>query len=135
MAPLPRTDTALLRALRADLEHAAYTVDGVRAVLGPVADAALHREQALPADLATRGQREPTAVLVRCFALGMPVPEAQLDRALPRLQTAGADALRLVESSGGNVRPTCDLRPYGDDAHDWWVVSDQSEIARGGPLP
>jgi hypothetical protein len=135
MPPPPHTDPTLLRALRADLEHAAYTVDGVRSVLGPVADAALHREQALPADLATRDNRDPAAVLVRCFALGMPVPEAQLDRALPRLQTAGAAALRLVESSGGNVRATCDLRPYGDDAHDWWVVSDQSEIARGGPLP
>ncbi|MEP6649858.1 MAG: class I SAM-dependent methyltransferase, partial [Lapillicoccus sp.] len=25
--------------------------------------------------------------------------------------------------------------PYGDETHDWWVVSDQSEVARGGPLP
>ena len=135
MPPPPRTDPALLRALRADLEHGAYTVDGVRAVLGPMAVAALHREQALPADLATRGQQEPTAVLVRCFALGLPVSGVDFDRALPSLATAGAAGLGLVETSGGEVRATCDLRPYGDEAHDWWVAADQSEIARGGPLP
>jgi hypothetical protein len=133
--PPPRVDPALVEALRADLEHAAYTVDGVRAVVGPVADAALHREQALPADLATRGRREPAAVLVRCFAIGMPVSDVDLDRALASLATAGAAELGLVETSGGEVRATCDLRPYGDEAHDWWVVSDQSEIAHGGPLP
>jgi SAM-dependent methyltransferase len=133
--PPPPVDPALVEALRADLERSAYTVDGVRAVLGPIADAALHREQALPADLATRGQQEPIAVLVRCFALGMPVSGVDFDRALPSLATAGAVALGLVETSGGEVRAMCDLRPYGDEAHDWWVVSDQSEIARGGPLP
>ncbi len=74
-------------------------------------------------------------MLARCFALGMPVATSDLDRALPRLTAAGAAALGLVELSAGESRATCDLRPYGDEAHDWWVVSDQSEIARGGPLP
>ncbi len=72
-------------------------MDGIREVLGSVADAALHREQPLPADLATRGRREPAAVLARCFALGMPVAAADLDRALPGLTAAGAEALGLVE--------------------------------------
>jgi hypothetical protein len=125
----------LLPALRADLERAAYTVDGVRQVLGTVADAALHREQPLPADLATRGSRDPAAVLARCFALGMPVATAALDHALPALTTDGAIALGLVETSADEAKATCDLRPYADESHDWWVVSDQSEIALGGPLP
>ena len=133
--PPPRVDTALVAALRSDLERADYTVDGVRAAIGLVADAALHREQRLPADLATRSGRDPAAVLVRCFALGMPVATADLDRALPSLTAAGAVALGLVEVSGGEARATCDLRPYGDEEHDWWVVSDQSEIARGEALP
>ncbi len=133
--PPPRADAAGLAALRADLTRSGYTVDGVRAVLGPVADAALHREQPLAADLATRGVRDPAAVLARCFALGMPVATADLDRALPGLTAAGAGALGLVELSAVDARALCDLRPYGDEAHDWWVVSDQSEIARGGPLP
>ncbi|HYQ31784.1 MAG TPA: class I SAM-dependent methyltransferase, partial [Lapillicoccus sp.] len=133
--PPPRADAAGLATLRADLAGAGYTVDGVRSVLGPVADAALHREQPLAADLATRGVRDPAAVLVRCFALGMPVATADLDRALPGLTAVTAGALGLVELGAGDARALCDLRPYGDEAHDWWVVSDQSEIARGGPLP
>jgi hypothetical protein len=133
--PPPRVDTALVAALRSDLERAVYTVDGVRAAIGPVADAALHREQPLPADLATRSSREPAALLVRCFALGMPVASADLDRALPSITTAGAVDLGLAEASGGAAWATCDLRPYGDDEHDWWLVSDQTEIARGEPLP
>src|SRR5690348_10296406 len=103
--------------------------------MGLMADAALHREQPLPADLATRTSENPAAVLARCFALGMPVPTGALDRALPSLTSRGAAALGLAETSGGEVRATCDLRPYGDEDHDWWVVSDQSETARGGPLP
>jgi hypothetical protein len=133
--PPPRADAAGLAALRADLAGAGYTVDGVRSLLGPVADAALHREQPLAADLATRGVGDPAAVLARCFALGMPVATADLDRALPGLTAVGAGALGLVELGAGDARALCDLRPYGDEADDWWVVSDQSEIARGGPLP
>jgi hypothetical protein len=133
--PPPRVDRELVDVLRADLAAAAYTVDGVRAAIGPVADAALHREQPLPADLATRGSTDPAALLARCFALGMPVPADALDRALPSLTTSGALALGIVRPSGDEVSATCDLRPYGDEEHDWWVVSDQSETARGAPLP
>ena len=133
--PPPRADPSLVGALRLDLERAAYTVDGVRATLGPVADAALHREQPLPADLATRDRPEPVATLVRCFALGVAVPADRLDRALPALGAAGAEALGLVRVQGDEARATCDLRPYADEAHDWWLASDLSEIALGGPLP
>ncbi|MEO7234073.1 MAG: methyltransferase [Lapillicoccus sp.] len=121
--------------MRADLVRAAYTVDGVRALLGPVADAALHREQPLPADLATRTRREPVATLVRCFALGIPVSASDLGLALPTLGTAGAGDLGLIGLEGDDARARCDLRPYADDAHDWWLASDLSEIALGGPLP
>ncbi len=134
--PPPRADPHRVGALRVDLSAAGYTVDGVTALLGPVADAALHREQPLPADLVTRDRREPVAVLVRCFALGMPVPTAALDAALPTLGTDGAVALGLVAAEPvGRVRARCDLRPYADDRHDWWLASDLSEIALGGPLP
>ena len=133
--PPPRADPPRVGALRSDLSRAAYTVDGVRLTIGPVADAALHREQPLPADLATRDRPEPAAVLVRCFALGMPVPTEVLGRALPMLGTKGAVALSLVRVEDGEARATCDLRPYGDETHDWWLASDLSEIALGGPLP
>lgn len=138
--PPPRADPHRVGALRVDLAAAGYTVDGVAAVLGPVADAALHREQPLPADLATRGRPEPVAVLVRCFALGLPVARTALDTALPGVRVAGLEALGLVEPSaeaGGDaaVRARCDLRPYADEGHDWWLASDLSEVALGGPLP
>ncbi len=49
----PVADEALVALLRADLAAARFTVDGVAERLGPVASAALHREQPLPALLAT----------------------------------------------------------------------------------
>ncbi|MER7073254.1 methyltransferase [Terrabacter sp. NPDC000476] len=132
--------------------------------LGAVASAALHREQPLPALRVTEGATDACAVLVRLFTLGRSVPVAALAAALPTLGVDGAVALGLVvvgaalpdagptartrgASAGGadaeddrwappgdEVLATCDLRPYGDDAHDWWVASDLSELAVGGPL-
>ncbi len=120
--------------LRADLAAAAYTVDGVEAALGAVAAGALHREQRLPADLATRGSDDPTAVLVRLFALGFPVAWDDADRALPTLRADGAVRLGLARAEGADLRATCDLRPYAADERAWWVASDLSEIATGRPL-
>ncbi|GAA1902722.1 DUF7059 domain-containing protein [Lapillicoccus jejuensis] len=130
----PQEAPDLVAALRADLEGASYTVDGVAALLGPVASAALHRDQPLPADLATRASDEPAATLVRLFALGHPATRAALDAALPSVRTDGLRALGLAEASGDEVRATCDLRPYGDEAHEWWVASDLSELSTGAPL-
>jgi len=134
VTPLPLPDAELLGRLRADLEAAPYTVEGVAATLGPVASAALHREQRLPADLATRDRPDPGAVLVRLFALGFPVAWDDADRALPTLRADGAVRLGLARAEGADLRATCDLRPYAADSHAWWVVSDLSEIATGRPL-
>jgi SAM-dependent methyltransferase len=130
----PVVDGPLIDRLRADLTAAAFTVEGIPARIGPVAAAALDREQDLPALLATEDATDPCGVLVRLFTLGRPVPEESLDRALPTLGTAGAVALGLVTVEGGTTRPTCDLSPYADEAHDWWVASDLSELATRGPL-
>ncbi len=130
----PTPDPDLLARLRADLAAAAYTVDGVQQVLGPVAAGALHREQRLPADLATRDRREPVAVLARLLGLGFPVAWDDADRALPTLRADGAVRLGLARAEGADLRATCDLRPYADETHDWWVASDLSEIATGRPL-
>ena len=87
-------------------------------------------------------------VLIRLFTLGRPVPASAVASALPTLGISGAVALGLVRLGGGRagfaaarstppgreVVATCDLRPYGDDAHDWWVASDLSELVVGGPL-
>ena len=134
VSPTPVPDPDLLPRLRADLAAAAYTVDGVEDTLGPVAAGALHREQRLPADLATRHRAEPAAVLIRLFALGFPVAWDDADRALPTLRADGAVQLGLARAEGADLRATCDLRPYADESHQWWVTSDLSEIATGRPL-
>ncbi|MGW6129565.1 DUF7059 domain-containing protein [Cellulomonas sp. NPDC055163] len=112
----PQTDPALLDALRGDLAGAGYTVEGVEDLLGPLAAAALHREEAVPALRATAGTADPRAALVRAFVLGVDVPRADLERALGRLGVAGARALGLVEVAGEGpddaVRARVDLRPY-----------------------
>lgn len=138
-SPPPPTVTSplALAGLREDLREAAYTVEGLDGLLGPVASAALHREQPLPAHRATETVGgEPVACLLRCFVLGQPVSEAHLAAALPRTGVDGLLALGLVQRTEGEaLRAACDLRPYGTEQETWWVASDLSELATGGPLP
>ncbi|MFI6428007.1 methyltransferase [Promicromonospora sp. NPDC050880] len=146
----PVTDPALVASLRADLGSSSYDVDGVEDLLGPLAAAALHREQPLPARRAVAGavagvassHHDPRATLAALFLLGLPVPRAALDRALPATGTAGAERLGLVTTSGAGdddeVRAVADLRPYSSvdavgDAR-WWLASDLGELATGGRL-
>ena len=101
-----------------------------------MASAALHREQALPAVLATAPTpvADPCGTLVRLFTLGLPVSAEAVATALPTLGLDGAQALGLVRAAGDEIVATCDVRPYADDDHDWWVASDLSEIATREPL-
>lgn len=139
---VPVVDPALVADLRADLDAAAYTVERVDDLLGPVASAALHRGEALPAERATRTDDDPVAVLVRCFVLGEPVAASALARALPRTGVDGAARLGLVEAAGAGgedpVRARVDLRPYaavdGTGEATWWVASDLGELATGRAL-
>ena len=132
--PPPGTDPELVSRLRADLDHAAYTLDGVDALIGPLANAALGREQALPAQRATADAGTPVATLVRLFVLGDAVDADDVGRALPTLGLEGAHRLGLVTDQGPGVVATCDLRPYGDEQHHWWVASDLTELATREPL-
>ena len=132
--PTPVADPDLVARLRTDLETAPYTVEAVDALLGPLAQAALGREQALPAQRVTADVGTPLATLVRLFGLGDAVDAEDLERALPTLGIGGATALGLVREQGPGVVATCDLRPYGDDQHAWWVASDLSELATRAPL-
>jgi methylase of polypeptide subunit release factors len=140
-ADVPRADPADVDLLRADLTG--WTVDAVHDLLGDVAQAALAREQAVPAVRALAGRLdEPPAALTLAFVLGRPVPRHRLAAALPRLGVAGAVRVGLVETAGEGpqdaVRAVVDLRPYAavDAAGtaDWWVVSDVGELATERPL-
>jgi hypothetical protein len=65
----------------------------------------------------------PLATLVRLFTLQVDVPRADVDRALPGL-VEPLVAGRLLVTDGSLVRALVDVRPYGDEEHDWWVVCD-----------
>lgn len=146
LTSVPRSDPALLDALRADLTEAEYTVPAVEELLGPLASAALHREEPLPALRATAGPGDPTtarvAALVRLFVLGAEVPRRAVEAAFPRLGADGVARLGLVEVAGAQdgdaVRAVVDLRPYeaADAAGtvDWWLASDLGELATGRAL-
>ncbi len=84
-------------------ERSGYTVDGVRGLLGPVAGAALARDEIVPALRVTRGGT-PIETLVRLFWLQVPVPYA----ALPFDDLV---RLGLVERSGDEVRALLHVEP------------------------
>lgn len=149
---VPRLDPTLIAALRADLAALDFTVDGLRRLLGEEAAAALARDNALPARrrLAEPGEQRALAAVTAAFTLGESVRAADLAAAVPRTGLAGLARLGLLADGGtdrpegtdraggpgpaGTVAAACDLRPYGDEEHTWWVVSDLGEAATGGPL-
>ncbi|CAN7200469.1 DUF7059 domain-containing protein [Knoellia sp. LjRoot47] len=133
-APVPHVDEGLVARLRADLAAADFTVTGVLEVLGPLASAALGREQPLPARRVAGASTSPAATLIRLFTLGDPVDAADVERALPTLRLRGAVELGLVTEEGDGVVARFDVRPYASDERHWWVASDLAEVATGSPV-
>jgi hypothetical protein len=135
MAPAHATgvpDVALAPRLASALADAGYTYDGVGGLLGTTARAALGRNETTPALRRTTGG-SPLETLVRLFLLQAPVPRADAERALPDLVEPLATGGMLV-GSVGEVRAVLDCRPYADDTHDWWVVSDLTPGLDGQPI-
>lgn len=150
----PTALPALISALRTDLLAAPYTSAALEDLLGPVAAAALAREDAVPARRMTDPLLDPTAVLLRLFTLGTVVPRSLVQAALPTLGVDGALHLGLLEPAAGSdpygqddhaadvpdtpLRALIDLAPYAasDDAGEisWWIASDLSELATGRAL-
>lgn len=120
--------------LRTALTRAGFTVDAVFALLGEDAHRALGRNQTVPARRATSGSGD-LATLVRLFALQVPVDRNRADSALPGLVEPLA-AAGMLQVSGGEVRALVDVRPYGDEDHDWWIVCDPTPglDGRSGPM-
>ncbi|GAA2754198.1 DUF7059 domain-containing protein [Amnibacterium kyonggiense] len=126
--------------LRADLDDARYTVDGLADAWGPIAAEALGRDDPEPALAALeRRPATPAGVLGALFVLGAARPVGAVDSALPRLGAAGAERLGLVRVDGDAVRAVVDLRPYAladeSGVASWWIASDPGEMALGGELP
>ncbi|CAN5515072.1 class I SAM-dependent methyltransferase [soil metagenome] len=119
-------DGDVLDRLRPALRAADYTVGAVTDLLGGAAHAALLRDATVPGLRATGAEQvagTALATLTRLWPLQAAVASSAADRALPGLVEPLAAAGVLVRSAG-EVRAAVDLRPYGDDRHDWWVVSD-----------
>jgi protein-L-isoaspartate O-methyltransferase len=110
--------------LREALERAGYTVDAVRELLGPVADAALLRNETTPALRRTHGDDGPLATLTKLFLLQTAVPASAAERALPDGLADRLVAQGMLDRSVSEVVAKLDVRPYADDARDLWVVSD-----------
>jgi SAM-dependent methyltransferase len=103
--------------LRELFHDCGYTVDGVDALLGPLATAAMGRGDSVPALAAASGDDQ-LSVLVRLFLLGLDVPAT----------AAGFLPAPVHEAAGpSQVRAALELRPHQDD---WWLASD---IARRHP--
>jgi methylase of polypeptide subunit release factors len=156
----PRSDLPeLLSALAADLRRVGYTVDGVAALLGESAYAALSRDQLIPSlivtEAAAKGDPDTAALaaVVRLWLLAVPQDNEVLDAALPGIRAEGLLTLGLVgpaaaEGAGaGTVRAKADLRPYGWEAAagdatvgentagvELWVASDLAAHQQPGVL-
>lgn len=121
----------LPRHLREALTAADFTHDAVADVLGPLAHAALGRNETTAGERATRGG-SPLETLTRLFLLQRPVTRQDADAALPGLVDRMA-AEGLVATSAGEVTARLDVRPYATDDRDLWVVSDLTPGLDGVP--
>ena len=136
----PRVIPSLVSALRADLRAAGLTVAASEELYGPLAVAALRRENPIPARRALAGRSDPLPLLLGLFTLGTEPTRREVAAALPSLGVEGALELGIVAPAGDGdlLRATIDLSPYSarDDLGEiaWWIVSDRSELATGRPL-
>ncbi len=128
MMPQPRVASVDLLApdavarLRAALAEVGFRYEAVASLLGPTAHAALSRNETTPG-LRASADGSPLATLTRLWPLQATVAAADAERALPGLVDPLCVA-GLLERSLSEVRARVDLRPYADEGHDWWVVSD-----------
>lgn len=125
---LPGGDSAARLADR--LNALDYTVEGVRRYLGPVAAAALDREEVVPAARALSKDTSPLATVITAFLLGETVDASTLEGSLG---LTISELMDLVECDGSEVRGQVEVAPYGSDQHDWWVASDWSSRRTGRP--
>lgn len=120
-----RDDPSAVVALQTAMRTAGYTVDGVHDLLGPAASAALGRNETTPA-LVVLDRSEPLTSLqtmVRLWTLQGSVQLADAEAAFGFALTALVES-GMLRLAGDEVRAAIDVRPYGDETHDGWVVSD-----------
>lgn len=120
-------DRAAAARLREVFLDVGFTADGLLALLGASAYAALGRGEPVPARRALEGRHGTDVELVRLFVLGDAVPLAEAQRHLP---LADLEAVGLI-TGASDVRAAVDVRPYGESDTDWYVVSDHGPDSAG----
>jgi hypothetical protein len=120
--------------LREALTTVGYTSTGIAERIGPVAVAAVRRNDFRAMIRATTGG-DRLATLIRVFLAAQTEPAAVVERALAPLSLESALAMGLVESYGDGLHAGLDLDVYsGHTRQDWWVLSDVDADVRPGPL-
>jgi methylase of polypeptide subunit release factors len=122
-----QVDRGAAERVRRTFLDAGFTADGLLALLGASAYAALARDEPVPARRALESHHGADALLARLFVLGEPVPVDPVRRELPLDDLV---ALGLVEVEG-QVHAVVDVRPYGESDTDWYVVSDHGPDSAG----
>lgn len=89
-----------------------YTVEGVHALLGPIAHSALHRNETTPGLRVTDRDTSPLATMVRLWLLQASLPWDQVAVALPNLLEPLLEA-EILHAYGRQVCALVDVRPYG----------------------
>src|SRR5690606_39029148 len=95
-----------------------FTADAVLDVLGLPAWRALARNETTPGLLATQGGSR-IEVLTRLFSLQGSVDLATAQRVFGDLLDPLLEA-RILGLHDDRISALVDIRPYGDDDHDWW---------------
>ena len=133
--PTPELARDLPGDLRDALTAACFTYDEVADVLGPVAHAALSRNETTPGIRATRGGT-PVETLTRLWLLQAPVPAPAAEAALPGLRRPalrGRHPRALGRRGRGTRRrPSLRHRPGGRGGN-LWVASDLTPGLDGAP--
>lgn len=117
--------------LRDALVAADFTYEAVAERLGPVAHAALSRNETLPGRRRTR-EHDELDTLIRLFLLQTPVKLTDAEKSLPGL----IDKLAvegILSQSVGQVAARMDVRPYATDDTQLWVLSDLTPGLDGSP--
>lgn len=118
--------------LRDALVAAEFSYDRVTELLGEQGHLALGRNETTPAWRATT-DGSPLATLTRLFLLQRTVAFPEVERALPGL-VPSMQAAGFLTVAGNDVRAGLDIRPYGTEDADWWVVSDLTPGMDGAPI-
>ncbi|MDX6741882.1 class I SAM-dependent methyltransferase [Actinocorallia sp. A-T 12471] len=108
----------MLKTLRACFDEAGYTVDGVRELLGPVAGAALARDQVVPALRVVREDPSTLAALTALLWIQEPVP---VSAALPVAELVGTG---LARREGDLLVPLLHVEPLDWPGQTRYAVSD-----------